>query len=89
MVARSWLNGELRQNSNTADMVFTVAEVISYASQYMTLKPGDLILTGTPEGVILGMKEKVWMQPGDEITIEVGALGRLTNRMVAEQSARR
>jgi 2-keto-4-pentenoate hydratase/2-oxohepta-3-ene-1,7-dioic acid hydratase in catechol pathway len=84
LTTRSWLNGELRQNSNTADMVFTVAEVISYASQYMTLKPGDVILTGTPEGVILGMKEKVWIKPGDAVSIEVGGLGTLINPFVAE-----
>ncbi len=83
LFAKSWLNGELRQNSNTADMVFTVAQIISYASQYMTLDPGDVILTGTPEGVILGMKEKVWMKAGDEITVEVEKLGKLTNRLVA------
>lgn len=82
--ARSWLNGELRQNSNTADMVFTVAEIISYASRSMTLKPGDLILTGTPEGVIMGMQEKVWMKPGDVVSIEVEGLGRLTNPLVSE-----
>ena len=63
-------------------MVFTVAEIISYASRHMTLKPGDVILTGTPEGVILGMKEKVWMKPGDTISIEVGDLGVLTNPLV-------
>ncbi len=83
LTTRSWLNGELRQNSNTADMVFTVAEIISYASRCMTLKPGDVILTGTPEGVILGMEEKVWMKPGDTISIEVGNLGTLTNPLVA------
>jgi 2-keto-4-pentenoate hydratase/2-oxohepta-3-ene-1,7-dioic acid hydratase in catechol pathway len=83
LTTRSWLNGELRQNSNTSDMVFTVAEVISYASRYMTLKPGDVILTGTPEGVILGMKEKVWMKPGDTVSIEVGDLGKLTNPLIA------
>jgi 2-keto-4-pentenoate hydratase/2-oxohepta-3-ene-1,7-dioic acid hydratase in catechol pathway len=82
--ARSWLNGELRQSSNTSDMIFTVAEIISYFSQYMTLKPGDLILTGTPEGVILGMEEKVWMKPGDEVSVEVGNFGKLTNTLVAE-----
>jgi 2-keto-4-pentenoate hydratase/2-oxohepta-3-ene-1,7-dioic acid hydratase in catechol pathway len=81
---RSWLNGELRQNSNTADMVFTVAEIISYASQIMTLVPGDVILTGTPEGVILGMDERVWMKPGDEVAVEVGHLGRLYNTLVAD-----
>ena len=84
LFTKSWLNGEPRQNSNTADMVFTVAQVISYVSRYMTLKPGDVILTGTPEGVILGMKEKVWMQAGDEVTVEVEKLGKLTNTLVAD-----
>lgn len=84
LAAKSWLNGELRQNSTTADMVFTVAQIISYASLYMTLLPGDVILTGTPEGVILGMKEKVWMRAGDEITVEVEKLGKLTNWLTAE-----
>ena len=83
LATRSWLNGELRQNSNTADMVFTVAQIVSYISQYMTLKPGDIILTGTPEGVILGMKDKVWMKAGDEVTVEVEKLGKLTNTLVA------
>lgn len=76
-----WVNGELRQNSNTADMIFTVAECISYISQYMTLKPGDVISTGTPEGVVMGMTEKNWLKPGDEVTVEVEGLGRCTNRM--------
>lgn len=83
MSIKGWLNGELRQNNSTADMIFSVAQVIAYASQFMTLDPGDIISTGTPEGVILGMAEKIWMKPGDEYTIEVGPLGRLTNRMTA------
>lgn len=82
---KCWVNGELRQNSNTSDMIFSVAEVISYLSKYMTLQPGDLISTGTPEGVILGMDEKVWLKPGDELTVSVDGLGRLTNRLVAEE----
>jgi 2-keto-4-pentenoate hydratase/2-oxohepta-3-ene-1,7-dioic acid hydratase in catechol pathway len=65
-------------------MVFTVAEIISYISRYLPLKPGDVILTGTPEGVILGMERKVWMKPGDEVSIEVEGLGRLTNRLIEE-----
>jgi 2-keto-4-pentenoate hydratase/2-oxohepta-3-ene-1,7-dioic acid hydratase in catechol pathway len=77
-----WVNGELRQNSNTADMIFNVAECISYISQYMTLKPGDVISTGTPEGVVMGMKEKKWLKPGDEVVVEVERLGKCTNRMV-------
>ncbi|MBZ0296166.1 MAG: fumarylacetoacetate hydrolase family protein [Anaerolineae bacterium] len=80
---RCWLNGELRQDSNTADMVFNVAQVISYASRYMTLYPGDIISTGTPEGVIMGLPEKNWLKPGDEVTVEVEGLGRLTNTMCA------
>ena len=82
LAIKGWLNGELRQNSNTADMIFSVAEVIAYASQIMTLEPGDVISTGTPEGVILGMDPKVWMKPGDEYVVEVEGLGRLANRMV-------
>jgi 2-keto-4-pentenoate hydratase/2-oxohepta-3-ene-1,7-dioic acid hydratase in catechol pathway len=81
-----WMNGEQRQNSSTADMIFTVAQVIAYASQYMTLMPGDIISTGTPEGVILGhpKDKQVWMKPGDTYTVEVGPLGRLTNQIVAQ-----
>jgi 2-keto-4-pentenoate hydratase/2-oxohepta-3-ene-1,7-dioic acid hydratase in catechol pathway len=84
LAVRSWLNGELRQDSNTADMLFSTAHIISYASQYMTLRTGDVICTGTPEGVILGKAEKVWMRPGDEITIQVGSLGPLTNCLVSD-----
>lgn len=77
-----WVNGELRQNSSTADMIFSVAECISYISQYMTLKPGDVISTGTPEGVVMGMQEKNWLKPGDEVVVEVEGLGKCTNQMV-------
>jgi 2-keto-4-pentenoate hydratase/2-oxohepta-3-ene-1,7-dioic acid hydratase in catechol pathway len=77
-----WVNDELRQNSNTSYMIFSVAESISYISQYMTLKPGDVISTGTPEGVVLGMKEKYWLKPGDEVIVEVEGLGKCINRMV-------
>jgi 2-keto-4-pentenoate hydratase/2-oxohepta-3-ene-1,7-dioic acid hydratase in catechol pathway len=81
---RCWLNGELRQDASTSDMVFTVAALISYISQHMTLLPGDLISTGTPEGVILGQTEKVWMKPGDEVVVEVEKVGRLANKLIAE-----
>lgn len=82
LTIKGWMNGELRQNSHTADMIFTAAEVIAYASRVMTLHPGDLISTGTPEGVILGMNPRQWMKPGDEYAVEVEGLGRLVNRMV-------
>jgi 2-keto-4-pentenoate hydratase/2-oxohepta-3-ene-1,7-dioic acid hydratase in catechol pathway len=80
---RCYVNGELRQNSNTADMIFYCNEIVSYISQYITLQPGDLILTGTPEGVILGYPEEQqqWLKEGDEVTIEIDKLGRLSNRM--------
>src|SRR3712207_2437010 len=80
---RTWLNGELRQDSNTDDMIFPVAELIAYISRHFTLEPGDVIITGTPEGVILGMDEKRWMVPGDVVEVEVEGLGKLRNRMVA------
>jgi 2-keto-4-pentenoate hydratase/2-oxohepta-3-ene-1,7-dioic acid hydratase in catechol pathway len=83
----TWVNGKLRQNSNTADMIFSVAEIISYASNYMTLEPGDLIITGTPEGVILGMPQpRVWLKPGDEVTVEVQGLGKLITPLVEASS---
>lgn len=74
-----YVNGERRQSSNTSDMIFSCAQIISYVSKYMTLKPGDLIFTGTPEGVIRGMpKEKqVWLIPGDKITTVIDKLGEL------------
>jgi 2-keto-4-pentenoate hydratase/2-oxohepta-3-ene-1,7-dioic acid hydratase in catechol pathway len=75
------LNGEQRQNSNTSDMIFSVAEIIEDLSKHMTLEPGDLILTGTPEGVIFGMKEKNWLKAGDVVTVEIEKLGSTTNRM--------
>ena len=82
LAIRGWLNGELRQESSTGDMIFSIAEVIAYASKVMTLNAGDVISTGTPEGVIMGMDPKVWMKPGDEYVVEVEGLGKLVNRMV-------
>lgn len=80
------INGEVRQNSNTSDMIFPCNEIVSYISQHFTLVPGDIILTGTPQGVVLGYpKDKqVWLKDGDIMTIEIEKLGALTNRMVAE-----
>jgi len=80
------VNGGVRQHSNTSDMIFKCDEIVSYISQHLTLEPGDIILTGTPEGVVLGYpKEKrVYLQPGDVVTIEIEKLGVLTNRMVEE-----
>jgi 2-keto-4-pentenoate hydratase/2-oxohepta-3-ene-1,7-dioic acid hydratase in catechol pathway len=80
------VNGEVRQHSNTSDMIFRCDEIVSYISQHMTLVPGDIILTGTPEGVVLGypQEKQVYLKAGDIVTIEVEKLGTLTNRMVTE-----
>ncbi len=85
---RCWLNGELRQESNTADMIFSVAQLVSFISQHMTLEPGDLISTGTPEGVILGKpRPRTWMKPGDTMVVEVGPLGKLSNALAWESAS--
>jgi len=74
------VNGELRQSSNTSDMVFNCAQLVSYISRYMTLKPGDIIFTGTPEGVISGYpKDKqVWLKAGDKLVTSIEKLGDLS-----------
>jgi 2-keto-4-pentenoate hydratase/2-oxohepta-3-ene-1,7-dioic acid hydratase in catechol pathway len=76
---RAILNGEVMQNSTTANMVFGVAEIIAFVSQAITLEPGDLIATGTPAGVGVFRDPPVLLQPGDEITIEIDGIGALTN----------
>ncbi|CAH1191720.1 putative protein YisK [Paenibacillus auburnensis] len=77
------VNGEVRQSSNTSDMIFHCDEIVSYISQHMTLEPGDIILTGTPEGVVLGYppEKQVYLHAGDVVTVEIEQLGRLTNTM--------
>ncbi|GBG05606.1 putative 5-carboxymethyl-2-hydroxymuconate isomerase [Paenibacillus agaridevorans] len=81
------VNGEVRQHSNTSDMIFKCDEIVSYISQHLTLEPGDIILTGTPEGVVLGNppEEQIYLQPNDVVTIEIEKLGSLTNCMVEEK----
>lgn len=73
------VNGVLRQKSSTSDMIFNCAYLVHYISQHMTLKPGDLIFTGTPEGVILGYPEEKqkWLRSGDEICASITGLGEL------------
>lgn len=76
------LNGVLVQDSNTADMIFSVPELISYISKHMTLKPGDLIITGTPEGVIIGqpMEERKYLTSTDQVTVKIENLGDLVTK---------
>jgi 2-keto-4-pentenoate hydratase/2-oxohepta-3-ene-1,7-dioic acid hydratase in catechol pathway len=79
-----WLdvNGERRQTGNTRTMIFGVAELVADVSRYMTLLPGDLITTGTPPGVALGMKPPKWLQAGDVVTLGIQGLGEQRQRIV-------
>ncbi|RHW35259.1 fumarylacetoacetate hydrolase family protein [Oceanobacillus profundus] len=81
---RTYVNKERRQDGNTAQMIFPCDEIISYLSKHMTLYPGDVILTGTPDGVIMGYEEseREWLKTGDEIVIEIEKIGRLSNELI-------
>jgi 2-keto-4-pentenoate hydratase/2-oxohepta-3-ene-1,7-dioic acid hydratase in catechol pathway len=81
---RCLVNGETRQNSNTAKMIFPIAEQIAWVSQAMTLEPGDVLFTGTPEGVAMGMKPPRWLKAGDRVRVEIGGLGAIENQIRAE-----
>ncbi|HEY1528498.1 MAG TPA: fumarylacetoacetate hydrolase family protein [Candidatus Angelobacter sp.] len=78
------VNGETRQSSNTSDFIFNSKQMISYISRYITLRPGDIIFTGTPEGVIQGKPkdQQVWLKPGDKIACSLEKLGELTFDLV-------
>ncbi|MGE7667289.1 fumarylacetoacetate hydrolase family protein [Ureibacillus composti] len=78
------VNGETRQSANTRNMIFDCATIISYVSEYMTLKPGDVIFSGTPDGVILGYPEdqQIWLKSGDEVEVSIEDIGTLFNVLV-------
>ena len=80
---RCEVNGELKQQGNTGQMLFDCATIISYASQFMTLKPGDILFTGTPEGVVMGYPDgqQQWLKSGDLVSVTIERLGTLTNRL--------
>jgi 2,4-didehydro-3-deoxy-L-rhamnonate hydrolase len=84
LAIRCVLNGQVMQDSTTANMIFTVAEIIAYASATMTFEPGDVIATGTPAGVGVFRDPQVLLRDGDEVTIEIEGLGALTNPVRAE-----
>ncbi|WP_371499127.1 fumarylacetoacetate hydrolase family protein [Kitasatospora sp. NBC_00374] len=73
---RLWVNGRLRQDGTTAEMVFPVLEIVRYLSQFMVLEPGDVIITGTPAGVTLGHPGTPFLRPADVVELEVDGLGR-------------
>jgi 2,4-didehydro-3-deoxy-L-rhamnonate hydrolase len=83
--ARLWLklNGELKQDSTTAELIFDVPTLVSYVSEFMTLLPGDVISTGTPAGVGLGHKPPVYLRPGDVVEYGVDGLGQARQKIVA------
>ncbi|MEX0694070.1 MAG: fumarylacetoacetate hydrolase family protein [Rhodospirillales bacterium] len=80
----SRVNGETRQDSNTADMIFPTARIIAILSEFMTLEAGDIIATGTPSGVAHARTPPAWMKPGDRVEVEVEGIGILANPVVAE-----
>jgi len=80
------VDGETRQSSNTADLLFTPADLIAYVSEIVTLLPGDLIMTGTPGGVGAGRDPKLWLRPGQELTTEIEGIGTLRNEITAAEA---
>jgi 2,4-diketo-3-deoxy-L-fuconate hydrolase len=82
LAMKLWVNGELRQKGNTAKMIFNVPFLVHYLSQFMTLEPGDLISTGTPPGVGLGMKPPTYLKAGDVTELEIEKLGYQKQRCI-------
>jgi 2-keto-4-pentenoate hydratase/2-oxohepta-3-ene-1,7-dioic acid hydratase in catechol pathway len=78
---KTWVNGELRQNANTHDMVFNIPKIIYHLSRVMTLEPCDVIATGTPSGVGMAMKPQMWLKNGDKVKIEIEGIGTLENKV--------
>jgi 2-keto-4-pentenoate hydratase/2-oxohepta-3-ene-1,7-dioic acid hydratase in catechol pathway len=81
---RCFVNGRMLQNSNTRDMIFSVKELIAFISRGITLQAGDVISTGTPQGVGGAQKPPVFLHPGDEVVVEIGGIGRLSNPVSAQ-----
>jgi 2-keto-4-pentenoate hydratase/2-oxohepta-3-ene-1,7-dioic acid hydratase in catechol pathway len=84
---RLWVNGEIKQDAHSSDMIWSVAEQLSILSEHVTLEPGDVLLTGTPAGV--GMATNTYLKAGDRIDAEISGLGRLTVEIVAEEGTPR
>jgi 2,4-diketo-3-deoxy-L-fuconate hydrolase len=77
------VNGQRRQSGSTTTMIFGIAHCLHYISQFMVLEPGDVVTTGTPPGVALGMKPPVWLKAGDVMTLTIQGLGAQTSKVVA------
>jgi 2-keto-4-pentenoate hydratase/2-oxohepta-3-ene-1,7-dioic acid hydratase in catechol pathway len=79
---RLWVNGELKQNGSTANMIFTVNHIVWYLSQFLVLYPGELINTGTPAGVAMGQESKPYLRAGDVVELEIDGLGKARQEFV-------
>lgn len=77
------MNGETRQDSNTSDMIFTITPTLEFLSKGMTLEPGDILATGTPEGVGIGRTPPAFLHDQDVVEMEIEGIGTLRNRIVA------
>ncbi len=84
LALKTWVDGELRQNANTNEMIFNCFEMVAYLSQAMTLEPGDVISTGTPAGVGVKMKPRGYLKPGQTVRIAIAGIGELINPVLAE-----
>lgn len=82
---QTFVNGEERQNTSTGDLLFGVEDIVSFCSQGTTLEAGTVILTGTPSGVAMGMKEPKYLQDGDVVEVRISGLGSVSNKMVFEK----
>ena len=89
LAIRLWVNDELRQDGNTRDMIFPIAELIASLSEGLTLEPGDLLATGTPSGVGYAMSEPQFLKHGDVVRCEIEGIGRLVNPVVEVGAAGR
>jgi 2-keto-4-pentenoate hydratase/2-oxohepta-3-ene-1,7-dioic acid hydratase in catechol pathway len=79
---KTWVNGEERQNAGTDEMIHDIPTILRFLSRGTTLKPGTIIMTGTPSGVAAFMKPPAWLQHGDVVEIEISGLGTIRNKMV-------
>ncbi|HEY7991471.1 MAG TPA: fumarylacetoacetate hydrolase family protein [Stellaceae bacterium] len=85
LTVSTFVNGERRQHDTTANLMFGFADLIAYVSTFTTLRPGDVISTGTPTGAGVRFSPPVWLKPGDEVTVEAVGIGRLTNKIADEK----
>lgn len=84
LTLRTTVNGEERQNTSTGDLLFGVEEIISFISQGTTIEAGTVVLTGTPSGVAMGMKEPKYLNDGDVVEVSISGLGSVRNKMAFE-----